>query len=282
MKISLAPPCALSAQLCAKLAPLGLKLTPQVGLERNLMFEAPVSFAADSYLMRLKCGAYSCAAEHCALQLATIGRYCTIGPHVQMGVGVHNVHAASTSHSLRHNPCFMSISGPIALSPDQITADGEDFNALTVGPDVWIGAHCIFPRNVTIGTGAVIGAGSIITHDVPPYAIVAGKGGGEQSRGIIKGYRFPDEVISDLLELKWWHYDLPQMRASGIKIALEPISDFIAFWRNEEREHLIPLPARWRYLQVEHSNQVKLYSVDPTRSHMGTLLTPPELVLAPA
>ncbi len=40
--------------------------------------------------------------------------------------------------------------------------------------DVWIGANASLLRGVTIGEGAVIGAGSIVTHDVPPYTIFAG------------------------------------------------------------------------------------------------------------
>ncbi len=43
-----------------------------------------------------------------------------------------------------------------------------------IGPDVWIGAHSMIMAGVTIGEGAVIGAGSIITHDVAPFTIVAG------------------------------------------------------------------------------------------------------------
>jgi len=57
-----------------------------------------------------------------------------------------------------------------------------------IGNDVWIGARSIILDNVTIGDGAVIGSGSIITKDVPPYAVVVG------ANKIIK-YRFPDEII---------------------------------------------------------------------------------------
>jgi len=45
---------------------------------------------------------------------------------------------------------------------------------VTVGNDVWIGANACVLRGVTIGEGAVVGAGAVITHNVPPYTIVAG------------------------------------------------------------------------------------------------------------
>jgi virginiamycin A acetyltransferase len=68
---------------------------------------------------------------------------------------------------------------------------------VTIGNDVWIGSHTIIFREVVIGDGAVIGAYSKITKDVPPYTIVVGN-----DRVIKK--RFSDEDIEFLLKLKWW------------------------------------------------------------------------------
>ena len=87
---------------------------------------------------------------------------------------------------------------------------GNDYDAskylksngnITIGNDVWIGMSCIIMSGVTIGDGAVIAAGSLVTKDVEPYAIV----GGCPAKLIKK--RFDDETINQLLEIKWW--DLP-------------------------------------------------------------------------
>ena len=121
----------------------------------------------------------------------------------------------------------------------------------------------IFPKDVTIGHGAVIGAGSVITHDVPPYAIVAGAGGGANSKGIIKGYRFSDEVIADMLELNWWDYDVPKMLVQGIKVPLKDAKDFIAFMKNEECE-----------LPIINAHSVQLFCVDFEQPYMGSLIEP--------
>lgn len=86
--------------------------------------------------------------------------------------------------------------------------DMEPFQHTTIiGNDVWIGARCIIRDHVTIGDGAVIGSGSIITKDVPPYAVVVG------ANKIIK-YRFPDEIIQKLLLMKWWDWDDDKIRNS--------------------------------------------------------------------
>lgn len=69
-----------------------------------------------------------------------------------------------------------------------------------IGNDVWIGNDVLLARNIKIGNGAVIAARSIVTRDVPPYAVVAG------SPAKIKKYRFADELVERLCASKWWEY----------------------------------------------------------------------------
>ena len=70
---------------------------------------------------------------------------------------------------------------------------------IKIGNDVWIAENVTIIGNVNIGDGAIIAFGAIVTHDIPPYAIV----GGVPAK-IIK-YRFSQEIIDELLELKWWN-----------------------------------------------------------------------------
>ncbi len=72
---------------------------------------------------------------------------------------------------------------------------------LKIGNDVWIGANVLILDGVTIGNGAIIAAGAVVTKDVPPYAVV----GGVPAK-IIK-YRFNKEEIDFLEQLKWWEKD---------------------------------------------------------------------------
>ncbi|WP_010076466.1 CatB-related O-acetyltransferase [Clostridium cellulovorans] len=71
-----------------------------------------------------------------------------------------------------------------------------------IGNDVWIGAGANILRGVTIGNGAVIGASSVVTKDVPPYAIVVG------NPAKIVRLRCKEEWIERLQKLKWW--ELPE------------------------------------------------------------------------
>ncbi len=74
-----------------------------------------------------------------------------------------------------------------------------------VGNDVWIGHQALIMPAVTIGDGAIIASGSIVTKDVPPYAIVAGN----PAKVIRK--RFDEHTITSLLEIKWWDWPIEKI-----------------------------------------------------------------------
>jgi virginiamycin A acetyltransferase len=76
---------------------------------------------------------------------------------------------------------------------------------IVVGNDVWLGYKSVVMSGVTIGDGAIIGAYSVVTKDVPPYAIV----GGNPAKIIRK--RFSDSDIERLLKLAWWDWDFEKI-----------------------------------------------------------------------
>ena len=87
-----------------------------------------------------------------------------------------------------------------ALDPKHPYAFGKP--RVTIGSDVWIGAHTFIncSKVISIGDGAVIGAGAVVTKDVPPYSVVVGV-----PANVIK-YRYPPEMIKTLLKTKWWEW----------------------------------------------------------------------------
>jgi len=92
-----------------------------------------------------------------------------------------------------------------------------------IGSDVWIGTEAIILSGVTIGDGAVIGARSVVTKDVPPYAIVAGN----PSRIIRK--RFDDQTIKRLLQVKWWLWPESQIKKAIPLLLDDKIAKFLDY-----------------------------------------------------
>lgn len=121
-----------------------------------------------------------------------IGSYCSIAEGVSIYVGIQGRH---TTDFLSTYPMGMiyRTNGPGEVS--RYHAGNLD---VAIGSDVWIGREALILAGVTIGDGAVIGARSIVTKDVPPYAVAAG------APAKVVRYRFPGELIQRLLDLKWW------------------------------------------------------------------------------
>lgn len=148
-------------------------------------------------------GDYSYIAPGASIVCAEIGKFCSIASNVGVGLGGHNMKVISTS------PIFFSKKNATGYSWASKNSFDE-YRKVVIGNDVWIGVNALIIGGVTIGDGAVVAAGAIVTKDVPPYAVV----GGVPAK-LIK-YKFPNETIDKLLEIKWW--DLPE---NIIKINVE-------------------------------------------------------------
>src|SRR5689334_4982420 len=96
---------------------------------------------------------------------------------------------------------------------------------IVLGSDVWVAGNAVVLGGVTIGDGAVIGAGSVVIQDVPPYAIVFGNPARVVSR------RFSDEIIAELLALRWWDLDVEKVLSLRSLLQGTDIEAFIAACR---------------------------------------------------
>ena len=122
---------------------------------------------------------------------AEVGKFCCISRTVDIGGNEHNYSAAAMMPTYRTRN---KLGGAIAKHHDE--------EPVKVGNDVWIGqgVSIVRKKDLTIGDGAVIGSGAVVTKSIPPYAIAVGI-----PAKVIK-YRFPQPMIDRLLELAWWNW----------------------------------------------------------------------------
>lgn len=92
---------------------------------------------------------------------------------------------------------------------------------IIVENDVWIGAKSTIMSGVKISNGAVVGAGSTVTKDVPPYAIVAGN-----PAKIVK-FRFSEKQIESLLKIEWWNWTEDRIKTEAMTLWSDNIDEFI-------------------------------------------------------
>jgi acetyltransferase-like isoleucine patch superfamily enzyme len=107
-----------------------------------------------------------------------------------------------------------------------------------VGSDVWTMENCLILAGVKIGDGAYVAAGAVVTKDVPPYAIV----GGNPAKLI--RYRFSEEQIAALLEIRWWDWPEDKVRAAVPYLESEDVDTFIEYARGQQMEPVGELAAQ--------------------------------------
>lgn len=146
----------------------------------------------------------------------SVGQFCSFahGTHIVLG-GEHRADFISTYRFPAYPPFNETHRH---LAEDTSITKG----AVVIGNDVWLGHQTLILSGVTIGDGAIIGAGSVVRHDIPPYAIVAG------NPARVAGFRFPPEQIEALLQLKWWNWPIERISSHLDQLMSDDISAFLA------------------------------------------------------
>ena len=160
---------------------------------KHILVYAPYSINETSV------GGYTYIARNSHVSKAIIGKFCSIGPNLVCGWGIHPINGISTS------PMFYSTmrqNGMTLSDVDKI----EERKPIKIGNDVFIGANVTILDGVSIGDGAVIGAGAVVSKDVPPYAVAVGC-----PIRIIK-YRFEENQIRAVRRIEWWNYDEEKLK----------------------------------------------------------------------
>ncbi|WP_417697038.1 CatB-related O-acetyltransferase [Psychromonas sp.] len=187
------------------LSSLGLEVLGKVvRFPTDFKFEAPSSVKRAKVMQGCSIGAYSYIVSG-FLCGVTIGRYCSIAEDVQIGRQSHPLDWLSTSPFTYRASEFVVSSAK--NFPERSLKTAPSFKVqptklvkTVIENDVWIGHGAFIKPGVKIETGAVIAAYSVVTKDVKAYSVV----GGNPAKHI--KYRFASDVITKLLNSKWWLY----------------------------------------------------------------------------
>lgn len=143
-----------------------------------------------------------------------IGKFCSIAQNVEIFTGGnHNVNWVTTypfSHFTKEFPDGRKIVGFPSTKGD-----------VKIGNDVWIGRGVTILSGITIGDGAVIGANCTVSSNVEPYSIVVGN----PMRILRK--RFNDSIITKLLEIKWWNWDVEKINTEVTNLCSNNVAEFV-------------------------------------------------------
>jgi acetyltransferase-like isoleucine patch superfamily enzyme len=161
-------------------------------------------------------GKYSYCGYDCEIINAKIGNFTSIANNVVIGGANHPMDWVGMS------PVFYEGRDSITKKFSKFKLDEP--KVCHIGNDVWIGRSSIVLSGVSISDGAVIGAGSVVTKDVPSYAIVAGN-----PAKFIRS-RFDDETINQLIKIKWWSFSDSKLQSiahtyNDIKLFINTINN---------------------------------------------------------
>lgn len=140
-------------------------------------------------------GDYSYVVQDCSIVWADIGKFCSIAASTRINPGNHPMWRAALHHFT-----YRSKSYGFSVDDDSEFFEWRAAHRVTLGDDVWIGHGSTILPGVKIGTGAAIGAGAVVSKDVPPFAIV----GGVPAKLI--RFRFEKKVQDALMALAWWDW----------------------------------------------------------------------------
>jgi virginiamycin A acetyltransferase len=150
-----------------------------------------------SHYHKIEVGLYTYGGCFSSNNIATgtrIGRYSSFARDTYILGGNHPLNSISM-HPFFYNPIFGYVDELLIKRKSPI-----------IGNDVWVGQNAIILPSVNeIGNGAVIGAGSVVTKDVPPYAVFAGN-----PARLIR-YRFTKQIIEKIVESRWWEKEINEL-----------------------------------------------------------------------
>ena len=169
----------------------------------NTTCGAYVEIGEGSRIVDSQFGDYAYCDRFSDIANTTVGRFSNIAAMTRIGPTDHPFANAAQHHFLYRSSYYW----------DDVTDDPTFFAAraarrTTLGADCWIGHGAIIKPEVTLGAGAIVAAGAVVTKDVAPFMIVAG------CPAVPLRARFSESVIDRLMALAWWDWDHARLRGA--------------------------------------------------------------------
>lgn len=168
---------------------------------QNSTYEKGAAICKGVKFYRSRIGRYSYIGGNTFVNNTSIGSFTSISSNCYIGGTSHPISWVSTS------PVFHRWGNIMHTNFGHI--DYDIFADSYIGNDVWIGERCLVKSGVRIGDGAVVGMGSVVTKDIPPYQIWAGN-----PAHFIRN-RFDEETIQQIEQLEWWKWDEEKLKKYG-------------------------------------------------------------------
>lgn len=182
----------------------------------NSTFGIYTEIGKGSSILNSDIGDYSYTARYADIANTSVGKFSNIASFTRIGPTDHPMHLASQHHMLYRSNDYW----------DDVPRWDEFFDhrasrRTTIGHDTWIGAQAIIKPDLTIGIGAIVAAGSVVTKDVPPFMIVAGVPAKPMRQ------RFSDHIAERLMALKWWDWSHEQLKDALPDFRALPAAEFL-------------------------------------------------------
>ena len=186
----------------AKLSPEGPLIHEGCAITES-SFGAFTEVGAGTRVAHSSFGDYSYCDRGCDIANATVGKFANLASAVRIGATDHPLETASLHHFLYRSASYW----------DDAEDDPDWFarrraRRCEIGHDTWLGHAAQVKPEVTVGHGAVVASGAIVTRDVAPYTIVAGV----PARPVRA--RQPPAVAERLIALAWWDWPHDRLRAA--------------------------------------------------------------------
>ena len=176
-------------------------------------------------LREVTVGDFSYFERHAEAIYTTIGKFCSIAANTRINALEHPIERI-TSHKVTYRPNeffrYLGVDGGFR--------ERRRTKLVSIGHDVWIGHGAVVMPGVRIGNGAVVGANAVVTHDVEPFAIVAGM----PARRLRE--RFEAPICARIERLAWWDWPLARLVDAIPDMQSMPIEAFLDRWEAHSAE----------------------------------------------